>query len=458
LTSFLGDKFYRTGSDEQARIAQLVAQEPLFAAKAAVFARNEFGMRSVSHVVAGEVTQHVKGEQWVKHFIDAVIRRPDDMSEIIAYRASRYGLHPIPNALKKGLRRAFGKFDRYQLSKYRGDGKAVSLVDLVNLVKPVPTERNADALRDIAAGKLRSEDTWEARLSSGADKGDTWAGLLAENQLGYMALLRNLRNIANDANEETFTAALAQLADPGRVVRSLVLPFRFYTAYREISSSDVPPHRKGPILGALSAAADHSVSNMPDFSGVTLIALDTSGSMTGGKISDRSGTTAAQIGALFAAALTRRLSGRSFILTFDTQATTPAVNPADSVLTVTDQIVRGMRGGGTNMDLPFTHDTPVDRVIVLSDMQAWTNGQWGQHVLWGQPHRPAQSALDAYRQRTGANPHVYSFDLTGYGSLQFPASRCYQIAGWSEKVFDLMALLEQDRNAMVNKVDKVSFV
>jgi len=194
---------------------------------------------------------------------------------------------------------------------------------------------------------------------------------------------------------------------------------------------------------------------VPDLDGTTLIALDTSGSMTSGRISDRSGVTAAQIGALFASALASRLAGKSFVLTFDTQVSQLAVNPADPVLTTTERIVAGMRGGGTNMDLVFAHSEPVDRVIVLSDMQSWTNdGRW--HGGNGY-HRPAVDALGEYRRRTGADPMVYSFDLTGHGSLQFPAGRCCQIAGWSEKVFDLFPHLERDRGALVAAVDSVVF-
>lgn len=460
LTSFVGDKFYRSAGDELDRLRALIAADPEFAAKAAVYARNEYGMRSISHVVAGEVAEIVKGESWTRKFIRDVVRRPDDMTEIVAYRAARYGLHPLPNALKKGLRAAFGKFDGYQLAKYRGEGKAVSLVDLVNLVKPLPTTRNRDALKQIVAGTLKQTDTWESKLSAGGDKGDAWGSLLAENKLGYMALLRNLRNIAKDADDAAFNMAREQLCDPERVAKSLVLPFRYYTAYREIAVADIPQHRKPLVLAALSMAADHAVSNIPDMDGITLVALDTSGSMTSGRISDHSGTTAAQIGALFAAALCRRLAGRSYLLTFDTQATTPPLNPLDSVLTTTDNIVRGMRGGGTNLDLVFAHDTPVDRVIVLSDMQSWTNGTWGAKTYYGygrQKHRPANGAFEDYKRRTGANPSVFAFDLTGYGSLQFPADRCCQIAGWSEKVFDLFPMLEQDRNAMVTEIDRVRF-
>jgi hypothetical protein len=37
--------------------------------------------------------------------------------------------------------------------------------------------------------------------------------------------------------------------------------------------------------------------------------------------------------------------------------------------------------------------------------------------------------------------------LVSYGDTQFPANKVHQLAGFSEKVFDTMALLETDRLA-----------
>jgi hypothetical protein len=62
-----------------------------------------------------------------------------------------------------------------------------------------------------------------------------------------------------------------------------------------------------------------------------------------------------------------------------------------------------------------------------------------------------------YKKSTGANPFIYSFDLLGYGSMQFPESNVFAIAGFSEKVFDIIKLLEQDKKALMNEIRKVEF-
>ena len=87
LTTFLQDEFYRTEKQTMDRIRELMGKvgDPRFTAKAALFARNTYGMRSVSHLVAGETAKQVKGARWTKSFYDRVVRRPDDVLEILGY-------------------------------------------------------------------------------------------------------------------------------------------------------------------------------------------------------------------------------------------------------------------------------------------------------------------------------------------------------------------------------------
>jgi hypothetical protein len=67
-------------------------------------------------------------------------------------------------------------------------------------------------------------------------------------------------------------------------------------------------------------------------------------------------------------------------------------------------------------------------------------------------------SFENYKKRTNCNPIVYSFDLQGYGSLQFPQRNVYCLAGFSEKIFDVMKYLESDKNALINEITKISVV
>jgi len=100
LTSFVQDQYYKSAKGQLDRLAELVtyvlAQDPMFPAKAAIYARNEFGMRSISHALMGELVKQVPrlynksaGCTWLKDAVAKVVRRPDDALEIMAYVESR---------------------------------------------------------------------------------------------------------------------------------------------------------------------------------------------------------------------------------------------------------------------------------------------------------------------------------------------------------------------------------
>lgn len=433
LTSFIKDQYYRSAQTQLDTIEKLVAgaQDKLFAAKAAVMARREFGMRSVTHALAGEIARNVKGKQWTKDFFNSVVYRPDDMTEIIAYYLNKYG-KPLPNALKKGFSMAFQRFDEYQLAKYRNAGAKVSLVDVVNLVHPEHTE----AIGRLVNDQLRQHGTWEDQLSEAGQtskpKSEVWGGLLKEGRLGYFALLRNLRNIAEQAPQYV-DLACEQLQDRKRIKGSLVLPFRFQTAIEQIQQVSGKGIRD--ILSALSTALEISMDNVPVFDGKTLVVLDESSSMEGRPIT---------IGSLFAAVLYK--SNDADLLTFTDRARYQNLNPADSVLSIAGRLKENLIGRGTNFHSIFeTANQPYDRIIILSDMQGWIG------------YNTPSGTFNNWKQSYECNPYVYSFDLQGYNSMQFPENQVLCLAGFSDKVFDIMELMETDKHALENRIHEVTF-
>lgn len=445
LTSMVQDQYYRSADEGLDRLRALIQQvDPIFAAKAAIYARNEAGMRSVSHVVAAEIARLVKGQTWTKDFYNAVVRRPDDITEILAYYIDRYD-NRIPNALKKGLGASFEKFDRYQLAKYRGEKNSVSLVDAVNLTHPRPSLKNADAIRDLVKGDLRQEGTWESELSSGKDKAQVWQSLLAENKLGYLALLKNLRNIAEQA-PGSVDLAIERLTDPEAIRRSLVLPFRFAIAIEQLR--EYPKYQL-----ALSQALDISVANIPEFENA-LVIIDVSGSM-GSPVAGNKDLACVKLGSIFGAALARK-SGAD-VIAFGSSAEYVNIRPQDSVLTNAEGIPRiaDRVGHGTNFHSAFQLATSskrkYDNIILFSDMQAWQRSYYGTGNV-------VKTSFAEYKKATGANPNVFSFDLAGYGTLQFPENKVYALAGFSNKVFDIMEGLKSgDRDVMVKTIEAISF-
>ena len=449
LTSFAQDQYYRSSEQTFAELADLLTRiDPLFAAKAAVYARTEFGLRSITHVLAAELALHASGKPWAKAFYDRIVKRPDDMLEIAAYYFGQGGT-TLPNAMKKGFAVAFDRFDGYQLAKYRGERKSVTLVDLVNLVHPVPTRQNAQALQALVADELRNTQTWETKLTragqeAGSEedkaerKAEAWAELIAADKLGYFALLRNLRNIAEQA-PELIDPVCTLLTDEKRIRQSLVLPFRFITAFDAVNEADVEGKRQ--LLDALNQALELSLANVPVFPGRTLVVLDDSGSMTWAH--NKEGVAPIRIGAIFAAMLFK--SNNADLMRFSDDASYVRAYHRDSVATIANNLVKNARSAGTNFHAIFQQAANVyDRIIILSDMQGWMG------------HASPAKDLTEYKRRKNADPHIYSIDLQGYGTLQFPERNVYALAGVSDKVFSLMRLLEEDRQVLVNKIESIA--
>ena len=435
LTTFLQDEFYQTEKQTTEKIRALIVKvgDPRFVAKAALYARQAHGMRSVSHLVAGELAKSVKGARWSKRFYAQVARRPDDILEILGYYLAVYG-RPVPNSLKKGLGAALAAFDEYQLAKYRREHGAFKLVDAVNLVRPQATP----ALSQLVRGELAPAQTWETKLTQAgagatadpvvAAKSQAWGELVRGRRLGYLALLRNVRNILTQAPELVEELSL-QLADEKSVRRALVFPFQFLSAAEVLKQGNLPG--AGRVMDALNEAIDHSLANVPKFEGQTLIALDSSGSMAG-----RPQT----IGSLFAATLVKA-TGADLML-FSDDARYVSLNRRDTTLTAAGSIP--FISGGTNFNAIFQRaNRAYDRIVILSDMLGWIGG--------GAPVQP----LADYEKRYGVRPRVFSFDLKGCGTLQFPQERVYCLAGWSDRVFEIMQKLDRDPAALVREVEAV---
>jgi hypothetical protein len=428
LTTFLEDKFYESGDERIERIKELVKKvSPEFVAKLAIMARKEFYLRSVVHLLVGELSRNHRGDSLVRKTIVKTTERPDDLIEIVAYLDK-----PLPNQVKKGIREALKKFDAYQLAKYRLENHQTKLVDLFNLVHPKPINKEQEKVwKDLIYGNLKNTETWEARLSSGEDKARVWRELVLEEKIGYMALLRNLRNIDEQADEETKQKACMIIANRERVKLSKQLPFRFYNAYENVNNQD--------MLEAISVALDYSLENVPVFDGKTLIAVDVSGSMKG---------KPAKIASLFAGALMK--TSNCDVVLYNSNIEQFKFLRSEPVLTIAQRIQNEV-GGGTNTGLVFEwiqeNDKQYDRIIILSDNESWEETKY--YGLRG-----TQEVFKNYKNQTNQNPFIYAIDIQGYGTKDIKGDRVFHVAGWSEKIFDFIKWIEKE-NQLVDFVNSV---
>ncbi|MCL2387596.1 MAG: TROVE domain-containing protein [Defluviitaleaceae bacterium] len=446
LTTFFGEpKFYGKTDHEIVTTARTLAKlEPEFVAKLAVFARREFNMRSVSHVLAAVLAREPKGKEFVRRLIPAIALRADDVTEILSAYLHFYG-KPIPNSLKKGINDAFVKFDEYALSKYKGEQNKLKMRDIPRICHPTPKDaEQSDMWKRLLAGELQKTYTWEVELSAKGNNKWVWEELIWSGKVGYMALLRNLRNIIA-AKPDNINMVYETLTDPERVRKSRQFPFRFLSAYKELKGVKGTSSK---AYDALETALDISVENIPRIAGKTAIVVDVSGSMTS-PVSKRSKMTCAEIGLLLGV-IAAHICEESVFLTFDTEVYPQAVSKRGGILPQ----VRNIRvsGGGTYMQKPFIYlrdnRISVDRVIVLSDNQC--NCPYGGNTTL---HKHS----NAYRKHINPDCWVHGIDLQGYGTQQFTGEKTNIISGWSEKVLEFVTLAESGVATLVLRIESVDF-
>ena len=197
------DQFYESGVTIAQRMGALVPKvKPERVAQMAIEAREDMKLRHAPLLIVREMARHEGHKALVADTLERIIQRPDELTEFLAiYWADALGpmqqrkKAAVSAQAKKGLARAFAKFDAYQLAKYDRDG-AVRLRDVLFLVHAKPKDKEQEKIwKQLVDGELAAPDTWEVSLSGGADKKATFERLIAEKKLGARALLRNLRGM-----------------------------------------------------------------------------------------------------------------------------------------------------------------------------------------------------------------------------------------------------------------------
>lgn len=258
------DTFYEDGQAIAERIASLVAQvDPVKVSALAIEAREGMKLRHVPLRIVREMARLPRHKAFVADTLSSVIQRADELAEFV----SLYWLdkrQPLSAQVKKGLARAFQKFNAYQLAKYDRKG-AVKLRDVLFLCHAKPKDGEQEAIwRQLVDGTLPIPNTWENRLSAGEDKRAVWAAMLRGNELGALALLRNLRNMADAGVDENIVFSAIEKMKVERI-----LPFRF------ISAAKYSPQWEDHLEKAMLKCLD----GRSRLKGKTILLVDVSGSM-----------------------------------------------------------------------------------------------------------------------------------------------------------------------------------
>jgi 60 kDa SS-A/Ro ribonucleoprotein len=470
VTASLSEKFYEGSNERLSRLRELIAKnDPGFVAKLAVYTRERMYLRSVPIVLAVELARMHKGDDLVSTLTERIIQRADEITELLSYyvianeRKSTKKLNSLSKQIQKGLAKAFNKFDEYQFAKYNREA-AIKLKDALFLVHPkAKNEAQQELFNRIATDLLRVPYTWETELSAlgqaeyanpeakAAAFRAKWEELIDSGKLGYMAVLRNLRNMLQaEVSRGHIERVCGFLSDPKAVASSKQLPFRFLSAYRELGS--VANGNAKKVLEALEEAVKLSVANMRGFDASTrvLVACDVSGSMST-PVSRNSAVKNFDIGLVLGMLLQNKCEN---VITglFGTEWKVINV-PGNNILANVTELYRRSNevGLATNGYLVIEdliqRQIIVDKVMMFTDCQMWNSRGNGDSMA---------DAWNRYK-RLAPEAKLYLFDLSGYGNTPVSTFRrdVFLVAGWSDKVFDVLEAIENDSEAVaeINKIE-----
>lgn len=475
LATGLDNKYYEKLGERETRLSNVIADvaktDKTFVAKALVYARSVMGQRTVTHFGAVELAKVLAGDNLGSRFFSkrarkanagGIIFRLDDMLEIAACYQARNPGKQLSNAIKKGFKSALEAADEYELAKYQAKNRDLSLVDIVNLVHPKPSEKMAPVFAKLMKGELKQFNTVEdkntkagqevaAKVKAGeitADeavavlneaKEDNFAELIETRKIGYLALLRNLRNILKTgAKSEVISGACELLTDAKLIKQSLVFPHQIDLALEILL--DEFGGKATPFIKALNTAYEIAIPNLTELfkTGRTAVVFDSSGSMSSSiRLANKNQGSEDAIAkaALIAATLAKGIGAD--VYHFADHCAQIKFNPLDTVNTLKNQFLskQGSVGYGTAFaGIMRTLDGKYDRVFVISDMQGG----------------------DMLDNKAYANTHIYSVDICGYGTTMFkPGSKVYKIFGYSSDIYELIKKVEIDPQALIKEIEKI---
>jgi len=353
--------FYESGltiADRVASLSNKVNATQL--ADLAVEAREQMKLRHMPLLLGQLLVKHAESKNTPGMIADTlarIVQRPDELGEFLSmYWGGKKT--PIAAQVKKGLARAFTKFDEYQLSKWNREAD-IKLRDVLFLVHAKPKNyAQADLWKRLIDGTLEIPYTWEVEISAaGKDNNKkiiAWEELLKSGKLPAMALIRNLRNMQQaGVSEKLIREAIIKM----KVER--VLPFRFITAAKYARS----------LEDVLETAMLKCLDGMEKLPGKTVLLIDVSGSMFYGNVSKGSEMTFMDA-ANGIAILAREVCEQAKVYSFSNDVKEVAPRRG---FALRDAIVNSQSHGGTALGRAIDQINArekYDRLIVFTDEQS----------------------------------------------------------------------------------------
>ena len=407
------------------------------------------------------------GRNLLQTYSDYVVRRGKDILDILAMQMSVYGFDvttkgrgknkishrdtPLPMQLRKSLKFKLETFNEYQLSKALGTGREVSMADAIKLLHPNPAKSKVskDFFKRVIEGRVEfGEETKQVQseLSKSRNKNNASTVQDVKKSLDtstVMAIVKNLvaierAGLFNDS--EAVDSICAKLTNKKEVQKSRLLPFRFYSAYEEVSRLYSNSLGKRRILDALVEALDLSIDNLQDIEGYNAILIDRSGSMQY-SVSSASNVTADKVACILGAICYKK--GNSDVFLFGSNCTeVTKISRKSTIMDITEKFLSTYVGGGTDLAKALKEvsrkGTKYDNLIIFSDSDCYTATEdtfsfhsWCSYNCDGD--------VSSY-MKSGVFKKVYLDNLLGkdFAIINTDDYRKNLITGFSEKVVDVI--------------------
>lgn len=456
LTNTFGQTYYASQKEliaEGERLhGEMIAEDPVFAARALVYARNRGFMRTQPiYGLAALASADDKGGAAMEEAFGRVVLTPNDLGDFTTLIKSRRqgeggrrvkrvaGNWLLANlteywAIKYGAQRAEGYSIADMFKVYHPKaGKRLAIVDYV-LGKDADlaelpqiaaferlkrADRDEDKIKAVTDGRLPHE---VATPFAGSSKG-VWTAIVP--QMPVMALLKNLATLErHEVLEASKAIVLKKLTERESIEKSKILPFRFVEARAHV--------RTPWLQQALADALDLSFANVPDIPGRTAVFLDRSGSMSG----------TIRTAAIFGVCLMKKARNNGRFLLFDDRLEEVDIDLKQPVLVQADRI---QARGGTTTSLPMEQllrdRDKVDNIVLITDEQQ--NGG-----------TPFFKVLEDYRRKINGETKCFILDLSPYRNALVPATddKTFYCYGWSDQALQFISMASQGWGTFVDVV------
>jgi 60 kDa SS-A/Ro ribonucleoprotein len=454
-TGTLRDAFYAAAETQLADVLEAArAVDPLFVAKAAVYARTRGTMKDMPALLTAHLTL-ADPDLAVRVFARTIDNGRMLRTFVQIMRSGAVGRKSLGTRPKRLVQNWLEKASMRSLMQ-AATGNDPSLADVVRMVHPKPADEGRKAFYgwligkpyDVAAlpAEIAAFEAWKRAsslplpevpfewLTAFELSAGQWAELAG--RMGWQALRMNLNTLARKgafAGEGVTEKVAARLIDRDSLRKVRPLPYQLMVA---LGSAD--PGVPLKVQAALEEALELSLRGVPKLPGRVVVAPDVSGSMSSPVTGYRKGASSKvrciDVAALVAAAVIRR-NRDALLLPFEVGVVPLKLDPFARVA-VNAAKLASVGGGGTNVSAPLaflnSKGAEVDLVVIVSDNESWVDST----------RHGATATMTEWNRLKNRCPgaKLVCIDLQPYGTTQAKERKdILNVGGFSDAVFDTLS-------------------